>query len=210
MTGLWLVSYCVLWALVVIMSLLLVGVLRQLGMQQPAPPKQPSRDQDIAVPAMEDDGPPIGFQLPNITGNSINGFGEIRLSSTPDCSGPTLLMFISPMCESCQHLVEPFNVVATDKGRGVRCVAIVKADEPGCDAFSIVFPLQAPLICDHDRSITRGFGVHRSPFGLLYDRQGMLIRKGVIHGREELLALLGDTSVSSEAQAHIVPVLRAS
>jgi hypothetical protein len=36
-----------------------------------------------------------------------------------------------------------------------------------------------------------GFGVHGSPYGLLYDAAGVLVRKGIVTDHEELLALVG-------------------
>jgi hypothetical protein len=50
-----------------------------------------------------------------------------------------------------------------------------------------------------------GLDIHRTPFGLLYDEHGTLIRKGLIEEHEDLLALLGDGSASVTAQAHVFP-----
>lgn len=210
MTGLWLISYILLWAVVIIVCLLLIGVLRQVGMlQSPSVPSSASPPSDVEIPTIENDGPPIGSLFPDIAGDSINGFGVISLADVHR-QGAILLMFLSPMCEDCQHVVEPINAIAAERDRGVYPIAIVRADKAGCEAFDVVFPLHVPLICDSDRSITKGFGVHRSPFGLLYDGEGLLVRKGVIHGREEFLALLGDETAPTEACAHIVPALRVS
>src|SRR5437868_3654366 len=41
--------------------------------------------------------------------------------------------------------------------------------------------------------------------GLLYDEHSTLIRKGLVEGYEDLLALLGDRSAPERAQAHVFP-----
>jgi hypothetical protein len=42
-------------------------------------------------------------------------------------------------------------------------------------------------------------GVHRSPFGLLYDGEGRLLRKGLVETREDLLALVDKQPASANA-----------
>ena len=114
-------------------------------------------------------------------------------------------MFMSPMCEACQYIVEPLNALEADAARTVRPAVIMRADEQACQAFLSVFPLHMPVVCDRDRTITMGLDVHRTPFGLLYDEHDTLIRKGLVEGYEDLLALLGDRSAPERAQAHVFP-----
>jgi methylamine dehydrogenase accessory protein MauD len=205
MTGLWLVSYLVLWGLVVVMGLFLVGILGQLGLvyRRLDSVLAPSQEGG-SIPALENDGPVIGSPIAELDAVTINGFGTVALPKVSQGSS-TLLVFMSPMCETCQHLVEPLNVLVADAKRSVHPIVIMRADEQACRAFLGVFPLHMPVICDSDRSITMGLDVHRTPFGLLYDGHGTLIRKGLIEGSEDLLALFGDTSVSVSAQEHVFP-----
>jgi hypothetical protein len=109
-------------------------------------------------------------------------------------------MFMSPMCETCQHVVDPLNTLADDTARGVRPFVIMRADEHAARAFNGVFPLRVPLICDEDRAITMGFGVHTAPYGLLYDARGTLISKGIVKGWEQLVGLLQPTPIPAVEQ----------
>jgi methylamine dehydrogenase accessory protein MauD len=200
----------VLWVLVVVLGLLLIGVLRQLGLlqgQRALPAAAPA----AAIPTVENDGPAIGTPIPDLVAPSVNGFGAVALA-TPENEGSTstLLMFMSPMCEPCQHVVEPLNALAEDAVRAVRPVVIMRADEQACRAFLSVFPLRLPTICDSERTITMGFDVHGTPFGLLYDEHGTLTRKGLVMDHDDLLALLGNTSAPATAQAHVFPQLASS
>jgi methylamine dehydrogenase accessory protein MauD len=205
MTGLWLVSYLVLWGLVVVMGLFLIGILRQLGLMYRrldsdlTPPQEES-----SIPTLERDGPGIGSPIPDLEVSTINGFGILTPVVLHE-RGRRLLVFMSPMCETCQHIVEPLNALVADPAHAVRSVVILRADEQGCGAFLSVFPLRIPVVCDLDNTITKRFDVHRSPFGLLYDEHHTLIRKGLIQRPEHLLALLGDESVPVTAQAHVFP-----
>jgi hypothetical protein len=156
------------------------------------------------MPELENDGPAIGSALVDFEANTINGFGTLTPAMLRG-HGNTLLMFMSPMCETCQHIVEPLNALAADAARAVRPVVIMRADEQACRAFLSVFPLHLPTVCDSNRTITMGFGVHRSSFGLLYDEHGTLIRKGLVQMHGHLLALLGDELAPITAQAYVFP-----
>lgn len=196
MTGLWLVSYLVLWVLVVVLCFFVVGILRQLGLlHRQLESRPPQSQEEDSIPPLELDGPTIGSPLLNLEVDTINGFGRLTTATLRD-HGPTLLVFMSPMCESCQHIVEPLNTLAADASRTVRTLVIIRADELACHAFLSVFPLHMPVVCDRESTITMEFGIHRIPFGLLYDGQGTLIRKGGLEGHEDLLALLGDGAAS--------------
>ncbi|GAC1350710.1 MAG: hypothetical protein NVS4B9_33550 [Ktedonobacteraceae bacterium] len=203
MTGLWLVSYLILWGFVLVVCLLLIGILRQLGLVYRRLESGTAQTQ-TGIPPLENDGPVIGSPLADLEIGTINGFGTLNPTTLRD-RGSTLLVFMSPLCETCQHLVEPLNALVANTTRAVYPLVIIRADEQGCRAFLSVFPLRMPVVCDRDRTITMGLDVHRTPFGLLYDEQGTLIRKGLLEGHEDLQALLGDGSVPLAAQAHVFP-----
>jgi methylamine dehydrogenase accessory protein MauD len=205
MTGLWLASYLALWGLVVVVCLLLIGILRQLGLLQRQLELR-STEGDSSIPALEHDGPTIGSPIVELEADTINGFGTLTPATLHE-RGSTLLMFMSPMCETCQHVVEPLNALEADAARAVRVAVIMRADEQACRAFLSVFHLHVPVVCDSDRAITMGLDIHRAPFGLLYDEHGILIRKGVVEGYEDLSALLGDASVPGTGQSHVFPHL---
>lgn len=210
MGGLFVVSYLLLWALVVLLGLLLLGTLRHLGELHlkmgtagTAAVKYPTSG-DGAVPPLELDGPALGARLPDWAYEvSASGDGEnaasVIGSSGQNGAAYTLLMFLSPLCETCQHVVEPLNELAADTTRAIHPAAVIRADRPAYEAFLNVFPLHLPTLRDDDRTLTMELGVHRSPFGLLYDTTGTLVRKGLVESREDLLALVDETPVGAHA-----------
>lgn len=207
MTGLWLASYLMLWVVVVVMCLLLIGILRQLGFVQRELDGRPSEPQEESpIPDLEHDGPAIGSPVMELELDTLNGFGRLKLASLNE-RRPLLLMFMSPLCETCQHIVEPLNALTTDVDHMAHPVVIMRGDVQMCRAFLSVFPLYIPVICDGDRSITMGLDVHRAPFGLLYNENGTLMRKGVVGNRDDLFALLGDRPVSDEVRGHVFPAM---
>src|ERR1019366_4237794 len=192
MTGLWLVSYIFLWLVVGILCLITIGLLQQLGLLQRQLEQhgsEPTTEETLLHPALEDDGLAIGSTLPQLTANSINGFGSLTFPF-PSLEGYSLLVFLSPLCEPCQHIVEPLNMLVKEAVNTGKVIVIMRADEQACRSFISIFPLNLPVICDNERTITMDFNVHHAPFGLLYDAQGVLVNKGGVKNREDLLNLL--------------------
>src|SRR5579885_317948 len=130
MSGAWLVSYLILWGLVVVLAFLVFGCLQQLGILQRRTEGH-SVNTDDSVPTLEKDGPTIGSPLPDIVAESMNGFGKLISSSEKG----TLLMFMSPLCESCQHVVDPLNTLVEKQEYSGQVIVILRADEQGCRAF---------------------------------------------------------------------------
>lgn len=206
MTGLWLATYIALWLLVIGEGLLLVGALRQLGLIQRASQQLPSvssNSPESEVRPLEFDGPSIGASLPSMVLETLTGTEPVRLS--PASGVAMLLVFMSPMCEGCQHAAEPLNRVTQRRSSDLQAVVIMRGDLPACQAFLNVFPIDVPVVCDSDRSITMGFDVHRNPFGLLYDESGALVRKGVVIKHDDFLALLGEASAVPDVSPDIFP-----
>ncbi len=203
MSGIWLAMYVVSWVFIVCVCLLLIGGLRQIGLLQLQVTRR-VMEPDMTVPSLEKDGPSIGTRLPNLGAMTINGFGPVAFIA-PQSRGSTLVMFMTALCESCQHSVEPLNVLVRDSTHDVQVIAIMQADEDACRAFLTVFPLHLPLIADADRTLTSAFAVHRASFGLLYDEHGRLIRKGSIERPDDLPVLLGDVSVPVTGRTHVFP-----
>lgn len=206
MTSLLLASYVVLWVITVALSLLLASALLQIRMMQLGLAGRGASTERPVPDRVGDDGPEVGSRLPILEADSINGFGRVTLPlRTPERS--LLLVCMSPMCESCQHAVAPLNGLVEDSPRLLDVIVILRADDQACRAFLSVFPMRVPAICDSGRDLTMRLDVHRNPFGLLYDGTGVLVRKGVVANRDNLLALLGDLSASATARAIVFPPL---
>lgn len=200
MSGWWLVTYLALWVLVVVLCLFVLGILRHIGFSG-----HPTAADEPLSPDLEHDGPSIGSFMPPLTFDTVNGFGAISLAELIHQS-KVLVVFMSPLCKGCQETVDPLNAIADDTAARVYPVVLMRADEQACDAFLRLFPLRMPVVCDAGRLATRGFDAHRTPFGLLYDEEGVLVRKGTFEfGRDDLRALLGDLDAPSSSRERMFP-----
>ncbi len=200
MTGLWLATYLALWTVVILTVLLQVGVLRQLGMIQ----RQHQPAQKPQLPSYQDDGPRLGSQIPELTIQAANVGSAVSLTDMATARG-ALIIFMSPLCEGCHEIVNPLNALAKDRLRSVPSLVILRGNETSCRSFLRVFPLDAPVALDLDDSLTAGFGMHHSPYGLLYDENQLLVRKGSVTDADSLAALLGDGTVPAKALAAVFP-----
>lgn len=198
MSGLWFVSYVLLWVLVLELSFVVVGLLQQVGVLQHQLAQLGTGAKGSfanPIPHPEDDGPALGSSLPELQLETFNGFGTLLLPE-PHNSKDTLLLFLSPMCELCQEVVEPLNSLVDDGLFGGNVAVLMKSDEQACRAFLSIFSLHVPVVCDSSRQIIMGFDVHNIPSGLLYDAHGILKQKGLVGNRDELLMLVRDATVS--------------
>jgi hypothetical protein len=203
MTGLWLVSYVILWVIVITLLLLVLGILRLVGSLNSRITLESSADDSI--PSIAADGPEIGSSMPKVEAPSLVGSGTVSL---PEPGKGALLIFMSHMCSSCQSIVDSLNQLGEEQTSGVPVTVFLRADERGTQAFLTVYGLQVPTISDGETIWTRAFSVHRSPFALYYDEKGVLVRKGTVaEGMVDLLAVLGRSSADPRLQEHVYPLV---
>ncbi len=199
MTGIWVVSYGLLWVLVVITCALSFGMLRQIGLlhrQLTGEPRQTNLN-EVPHATAETQGPEIGSRLPALHRESLNGFGLVSLPASSS-DEPTLLAFLSPLCDGCQAAVDPLNRLASAPSRHLRCAAVITGDHRASSAFMNLFPLSMPLVGDPDGELAKAYGIDAWPFALLYDHNGFLVRKALLGGRAYALsALLGEEDIET-------------
>lgn len=203
MNGAVAVSYAVLWVVVLWLVVLVLATLRQVGEVRLAV----FQSQTVINPgpsATERDGPDIGAPMPAPTASSVNGFSDVIM--TPQAAAThKLIAFLSPMCETCQAVVDDLNALYKIHCSKLEMVVVMHADESAMRSFLRVFPLLAPVICDPENGVGQAFGVRRNPFGLLYNNRGVLERKGVILGADDLTALIGGPRSSLVPKEHTLP-----
>lgn len=197
MTGWWAVSYVALWLLVLLIATLEVGVLYELGRgRTPRPGRR--------TPRLEEDGPGLGSSLPVLSLETVNGYGRVDLAHHP-AGVQTLLMFLSPLCEGCQDVIDPINEVVSSRSSTLRVVVVLRGDEYTCRSFLNIFPLHVPVVRDPDGALMARLSFHHHPGGLLYNEHGPLVRVGAPTAMDELLALLGDGAAQDSALGSVFP-----
>lgn len=181
MTGWWLASYAALWLVVLVLCLLLVGNLRELGAL---------RRSALSVPSNPfESGPLLGAQIPSLTLRSVDGGEPVRLDG--GAGMPTLLIFLTPMCQGCQsaaEILERFLSSASSDRVAVRIVLCGPRET--CQSFLSVYRLPAFVSIDEDYKLPESLGVHMYPIALLYGIQGTLLRTGLISREQGLTEVM--------------------
>lgn len=206
MSGFWLISYIGLWVIVIVLCLLVVGLVQQVGFlrlrvdegasgEVEDGSNEPAQGEPGVLPSLSDDGPAIGSALPKLALETFNlDQAPITPASWHHPRG-TLVMFLSAVCESCQHITESLNQIVDQRIFEGRVIVILRADRGIGQGFLRIFPLHVPVVLDEDNVISMGLDVHRMPMALFYDGQGKLVRKGTPITHEGLLALIGNPTI---------------
>ena len=177
MDWLWLISYVVLWGLVLVLGFLLLGALRALAVLRWR------LDQLIATTPrrLGRDGLRVGSKAPDFTLAGPDGT-EVALH---DFAGqPVLLAFLQAACKPCREVVPELNRVH-QKGK-VKVIAVNTGEAEAVGQWVAEVGARFPVLVQSQRDLSRQYQVVASPFGFLINDQGIIRAKGIISNREHL------------------------
>jgi len=110
MSGLWLVSYIALWLLVIALTLIVLGLVRQLGLIH----LRLGPEQNVLTTK---EGLELGSPAPDFRATDIVQGKEITLA---DLKGrQSVLVFVSPSCSPCLELMRINPCHSTTNSRGI-------------------------------------------------------------------------------------------
>lgn len=186
MSGWWLVSYVVLWALVVALALLTLALARQIGTLHLRLGPRGALELDEEGPPLEEAPEPVDARDLDGRQFTVGGPGE-----------PQLLLFVSPGCPVCREVLPSLPVAA--RVGGMRPLVVSDAEEPRDavpDGGTSVPVVLGP-------AVARAYGVPGTPYAVALDRLGVVRAKGTINNLEQLEGLV-DTARRrvEEAPAH--------
>ena len=181
MTDPLLISNLVLWLLVIVLTVVVLALARQVGILHervaPAGALQPT------------EGPKVGevteaMELQDLGGRAVTVGG-------PEVNGlVTLVLFISPTCPVCRSLVPTAKSLARSESKRLRLVFASDGDKPEQHvAYAADLDLGA---YPYTLSQTLGMSYHVSklPFAVLIGADGTLQSKGLVNSREHLESLV--------------------
>lgn len=175
------VSNIVLWILVVILSLLVLALTRQVGIlhERVAP----------AGALMPTSGPKVGELTEAI---AVKGIDDSSLSvGGADASGlASLLLFISPTCPVCKSLVPTAKSLVKSERHRMRLIFASDGD-----ALEQHLSYAKDLDLDDyayvlSEALGRTYEVSKLPFAVLIGADGTLRGKGLVNTREHLESLI--------------------
>ncbi len=190
MEGTMLVSYVILWVLVIILSLLVFALARQVGVlhERVAP----------AGALMPTNGPKVGEMTEAMSVTDLQG-DAVAIGGADSAGLATLILFISPTCPVCKSLVPVARSLVSYEGRRMRLVFASDGDKIE-QHLAYVGDLDIkdyPYVVS--QALGLAFAVSKLPFAVLVGSDGTLQSKGLVNSREHLESLVEsmDSGVAS-------------
>ena len=179
MTDALLASNLLLWALVLVLSGVVLALVRQIGIlhERVAP----------AGALVGAETPRVGEEAPIL---EVMDWRErpLRLGGVEAGGASTLLFFLSPTCPVCKSLLPTLRSLVKAEGTGLRLVLV--SDGPREEHADFVdrhrldrdpYVLSTPLVL--------AYQVGKLPYAVLVDAQGIVRARGLVNTREHLESL---------------------
>ena len=161
--GWWLVSYVVLWELVLVLGALVVALARQIGTLHLRLGPRGALEVDGEGPGLGEAPPPLPARDPDGRIVRVGGPGEDRL-----------LLFVSPGCPICREVLPA--IPAVTRAGTMRPLVLVDDDDP--EAIAAFAGQGAPVL-----SVPAGaWAVPGTPYAVVLDALGVVRAKGTVIG----------------------------
>lgn len=174
-------SYIALWLVVIVQTLVLFEMLRQIGILRRRMPPEPGA-------LLIDEGLSRGTSAPALVSRDLQThepFAVDRLRGQP-----AVLAFLTPSCVGCHALAPDLAQFAQDQAREIKVVIICPDSSESCLQFARQYELQTPIIADEDLTISRAFHVQRTPSATVLDAEGRVLIHGIPNSLSQLEGLL--------------------
>lgn len=181
MTTLWLISYVLLWGIVLASGFLLLGTLRSLGRLQ-----WRFDEMEATRPVRKGrEGLPPGNRAPDFTLPSTTD-EAVALS---DFAGHrVLLVFTQTGCSPCHDILPELNRVQEKRQHQVLVVNSGEPEEAAVMADDV--DAQFPVLAQDDWDISKQYLVFATPYAFVIDEQGVIAAKGVAGSRQYVSFIL--------------------
>jgi methylamine dehydrogenase accessory protein MauD len=173
------ISYLILWALVVVLSLVVFALARQIGVLH-----------DRIAPTgalMLAKGLTVGEPAPIVAVHDMDGNSR-QLGAAREDGKSTLVMFVSPTCPVCKTLLPVLKSSVRAEQSWLDIVLASDGDAATHADFrqkhgitQLSYVLSPPLGI--------AYQINRLPYAVLLDERGLVIARGLINSREHLESL---------------------
>lgn len=181
MTGGLLLSYILLWIVIVVLVLIVVGMLRQIGQLQLQLKPQ-------ARVLLTDDGLPLAESAPSFQAREVQSGALVHFPSTDERG--SVVIFVSPTCQPCQELVPDLGTFWSQQRTAYNFFVVCTGSLAQVREFVRLYGVAFPLLHDAESAISEAFQHRRTPYGYLIDEHGFVRMKGVINDAGMLQALV--------------------
>jgi len=174
-----LVSNLLLWALVCILSLVVVALTRQVGLLH-------ERVAPVGALAIER-GPRVGERAPELSVESLDG-RTVQLGGVDPDGRKRLLFFLSPSCPVCATLLPTLRRMIDSAEEETRLLFASDGPRAEHEAFCKDKSI-APSDYILSRELGLAYEVSKLPFAVLIDASGTIRAKGLVNTREHVESL---------------------
>jgi len=190
-SGIWLVTYIVLWGLVLFQGLVIFVLMRQLGIIYLGTAQGVARDGIAAGQRAPD------FTLPDLSGvvRTLEGFRGRSL----------LLVFGSTSCAPCRGLVPDLNVFAQTHAAELDALFAIRGTPNESQRFVDELGLQVPVGIFNDEELPEKYKTRVTPFAFIIDGEGVVRSKGLANNMSHLDMLLKAANDETKGRNGAVP-----
>jgi methylamine dehydrogenase accessory protein MauD len=180
---LWIALDIAQWSIIVGLSFIVMGLVRQQGLIL----LRLGIDPGVLITK---EGLERGASAPDFEAFAVQSGKVVRLS---DFRGRRVaLVFLSPTCVACRELVPHLNEIARSRQGQLQLVAVMNGGGATCAEFVRRFKVRIPLLVDSTNAIAQSYGVVATPFAFLIDEWGTILIRGVVNTWPHLEALLDE------------------
>lgn len=176
MSGAWLASYIALWAVVAFQGVVIFLLLRQLGLMYLGTAQGIARD-----------GLAVGKRAPQFT---VRGLAGEPIALSDFAGTPLLLVFGSPNCAPCKHLIPHLNAFAEKHSRELRVLFLSRGELEEARRFAREEDVQVPVAAHPDDTLPDQYQARVTPFGFVIGADGTILAKGLVNNHEHLEMLM--------------------
>lgn len=178
MTGFTLYSYILLWVLLVLDTVILIAVLRQIGVLMLRIGPRPALNLTQMGPR---EGEPAPFLPADLDGKPVTFRSEAEAGS--------VIVFTSPGCGSCSFIPPALSTAAKAWGQ-IEFSVIVSEPADVVAEYRHRFPERVKVVADASQMVRMSYNVTNVPYAVFIDASGIVRLKGVVNDREQIEDLI--------------------
>jgi methylamine dehydrogenase accessory protein MauD len=173
------ISNILLWIVVVIMSVMLFALVRQIGVlyERVAPAGALMINQNLKV----------GGEAPSLDLQDIDG-GLITVGGVPENKKSKLIFFVSPTCPVCKTLLPVVKSATKSEKDWLDFILASDGENNDHKGYISEHKLESFTYISSE-ILGRSYGVSKLPYAVLIDEQGKIASMGIINSREHLESL---------------------
>ena len=195
MTPWWLLSYVILWLVLLFLGFLLVGALRALALLR----WRLEQLEPITPTRLGRGGLKPGRKAPDFTLSAVAG-GDVSLH---DFAGRRVfLVFTQSGCKPCHRILPELNKL--HRGGELQVLVVNNGEPEATRQWASEAGVCFPMLVQQQFSVSKRFEVYATPFAFLIDERGVIASRGIINNAQHIgfvLSAAGDAAKDGRAEA---------